>query len=172
MIATVTGSTGWAYLLLLTLHILCAIVGFGGVMLNGIWGSALSKARGESAALLAETLHKVSKIAEIFIIAVAVLGIALVLMSNHEHSFASPWLSASMGLYIVALGLSFGLLAPTSRKLVEFARAGNEPTPERAAAEKKVAAISGILHLLLVVILALMVFGPTTTWLLAKAATH
>lgn len=167
MIATVTGPTGWAYLLVLTLHILCAIVGFGGVMLNGIWGSTLSKTRGEAASLLATTLEKVSKIAEMFILGVIVFGILVVLLSDGVHSFASPWLWISIVVYVGGLGLSFGVLAPTSRALVALAEAGNEPSAERAGLEKKVAAVSGVLHLSLVVILLLMVFGPTTSWLLS-----
>lgn len=167
MIATVTGPAGWAYLLFLTLHILCAIVGFGGVMLNGIWGSTLSKTRGEAAGVLAQTLEKVSKIAEMFILAVIVFGVIVVLLSDGAHSFSSPWLWTSIVLYVAALGLSFGVLAPTGRQLVVLAEAGNEPGPVREALEKKVAAVSGVLHLSLVIILLLMVFGPTTGWLVA-----
>lgn len=167
MLATATGPGGWAYLGILTLHILCAIVGFGGVMLNGIWGSTLSKTRGEAAAVLATTLEKVSMVAEGFIVAVAVLGVGVVLLSDGAHSFASPWVWVSLVLFVVALGLSFGVLAPSSRKLVALAEAGNEPAPERDALEKRVAAVSGVLHLMLVVILLLMVFGPSTGWLVA-----
>lgn len=167
MIATVTGPAGWAYLLVLTLHILCAIVGFGGVMLNGIWGSTLSKTQGEAAGVLARTLEKVSKVAEVFIIAVAVLGVIVMLLSDGAHSFSSPWVWISIVLFVAALGLSLGVLAPTSGKLVTLAEAGNQPGPEREALEKKVAAVSGMLHLSLVLILLLMVFGPSTDWLVA-----
>lgn len=167
MIATVTGPAGWAYLLFLTLHILCAIVGFGGVMLNGIWGSTLSKTQGEAAGVLAVTLEKVSKIAEMFILAVVVFGVIVVLLSDGAHSWSSPWLWVSIVLYLAALGLSFGVLAPASRELVALAEAGNEPSAQRTALEKKVAAVSGVLHLSLVVILLLMVFGPSTDWLVA-----
>jgi hypothetical protein len=167
MIATVTGPAGWAYLLFVTLHILCAIVGFGGVMLNGIWGKTLSKTEGDAAGVLARTLEKVSMVAEGFIIAVPIFGVIVVLLSDGAHSFSSPWLWISIVLYLAALVLSFGVLAPTSRKLVALAEAGNEPSAGREALEKKVAAVSGVLHLSLVVILLLMVFGPTTDWLLA-----
>jgi len=103
-IATATGPAGWAYLPIITWHILCAIVGFGGVMLIGIWGSALSTPRGEAAGVLAQTLEKVSKVAEAFIIAVPVLGIIAVLLSDGAHSFGSPWLSVSILLLLMVFG--------------------------------------------------------------------
>lgn len=168
VIATATGPAGWAYNSVLFVHVLCAIVGFGAVMLNGIWGSALSKATGDAAATLATTLHKVSKIAEIFIYAVPVFGILVIVLSDEAHKFASPWISASFTLYVIALGLSLAVLQPSVKKLVSIAVEGNPATPERAALEKKVAAVSGVMHLTFVLILLLMVFGPTTTWLIAK----
>lgn len=168
MLATATGPAGWAYNLVLFVHVLCAIVGFGAVMLNGVWGSALSKATGDAAAVLATTLQKVSKVAEYFIYAVPVFGIFVILLSDEAHKFASPWISASFLLYFVGIGVSHGLLKPAVRQLVGFAEAGNAATPERAAAEKKVAMFSGVLHLVFTLVLLLMVFGPTTTWLVAK----
>ncbi len=40
-------------------------------------------------------------------------------------------------------------------------------TPERMGPEERVATVSGVLHLVLVVILLLMVVGPSTAWLVA-----
>lgn len=168
MLATATGLAGWAYLLVLFLHVLTVIVGFGGVMLNGLWGKTLSRTTGEAAAVLANTLYRVSKFAEWFIYAVPVFGILAIVLSDEAHKFSAPWVSASFALYIVGIGVSHGLLMPAVRQLVGFAEAGNPATPERAAAEKKVAAMSGVLHLILAVILLLMVFGPSTSWLLPK----
>ena len=168
MIATATGPGGWAYGIALFFHLLTVIAGFGGIILNGLWGATIAKATGEPAALLARTLDKVSKIAEYFIYAVPVFGILVVVLSDDAHKFSSPWISASFALYIVGIGISHGLLMPNTRRLVALAEAGNEPTAERAAVEKKVAAISGSLHVILALILLLMVFGPSTSWLVSK----
>ncbi len=168
MLASATGLAGWAYLLTVFLHVLCVIAGFGGVMLNGIWGARLSRTTGDAAGVLATSLAQVSKVAEYFIYAVPVFGIVAIVLSDKAHKFASPWVSASFALYIVGIGLSHGLLMPAVRKLVGFAEAGNVESAERAATEKRVAAVSGALHLVLALVLLLMVFGPTTSWLVAK----
>lgn len=166
MYAVATGLNGWAYLFVLTLHLVCVIVGFGGVTLNGIWGSTLSKMTGDAAGPMAMTLGKVSKLAEFFIYGVPVFGVLAILLSDKGHSFASPWVSISFVLYFLGVGLSAGILQPTSKKLGAIAMAGNPTSGERDALEKKMAAVSGALHLILVMVILLMVFGPTTSWLL------
>ena len=166
MYAVATGLNGWAYLLVLTFHLVCVIVGFGGVTLNGLWGSTLSKTTGEAAGPMAITLGKVSHLAEYFIYGVPVFGVLAILLSDKSHSFASPWVSIALVLYFLGIGLSAGILLPTSKKLEKIAMAGNPVSAERKALEKKMAAISGALHLILVTVILLMVFGPTTSWLL------
>lgn len=166
MLATATGLSGWGYNLVLTLHVLCVITGFGVILLNGIWGSSLSKLTGDAAAAMGATLRKVSNVAEGFVYAVPVFGILAVVLSDKAHQFKAPWVSASFALYIVGIGISHGVLRPQTRKLFAWAAEGNPATEERAATEKKVAAVSGVLHLVFAAILLLMVFGPTTSWLL------
>jgi len=167
MLATTTGLTGWAYLTALTLHLICVIVGFGGVILNGIWGNAQSKLTGESAAALGKPLELVSKVAEMFILAVPVFGIATLLLSDKVYTFKDPWVSASLGLYIVGLAISFGVLQPAARRLGPLTATQPAGAPDRVALEKRIAASSGVLHLILVLVVLLMVFGPTTSWLVA-----
>ncbi len=167
MFGVTTGLGGWAYLLMLTLHVVCVIVGFGGVVLNGIWGSTLAKMTGDGAGVMAQTLTKVSNVAEGFIFAVPVFGIMAIWLSGDAHSFASPWVSVSIVLYLLGLGLSLGVIMPTNKQLVAFAVAGNAPSAQRTTLEKKMAVVSGVLHLILITVILLMVFGPVTPWLVA-----
>jgi hypothetical protein len=165
MLATTTGLTGWVYLTLLSLHLLCVIVGFGGVILNGIWGSAQSRLTGEPAAALGAPLETVSKIAELFILAVPVFGVATLLTSGGVYTFRAPWVSASLALYVVGLVVSFGMLQPAARKLGPLTATLPVGAPERVSLEKRIGATSGVLHLVLLLVVLLMVFGPTTSWL-------
>ena len=105
------------YKIVLVLHILCAIVGFGAVFLNAIYGQQAKSRRGTEGLAIAEANYLVSKIGEYFIYAVFLLGIALVLIGDNVIDFGQTWIWLSMVLFIGALGISHGLLQPRVRRL-------------------------------------------------------
>ena len=157
-----------AYNVVKVLHILCAIVGFGGMMLNGLYGAQAKRRGGREAVAISESVYRVSLIAEYFIYAVFVLGLALVAMGNNHFSFGQTWIWVSTALYVIGLGLSHGVLRPRAKRLnallVDVA-AGAGPPSEAQAAQleglgKQLATTQAALNVLLVVILVLMVFKP------------
>ncbi len=157
-----------AYNVVKILHILCAIVGFGGVTLNGLYAAQAKKRGGREAVAIGESVYRVSVVAEYFIYAVFVLGLALVAMGNNIFDFGQTWIWVSTTLYIVGLGLSHGVLRPRVRRLnalMAEVAAGNGPPTEAEAVQleglgKQLATTEAALNLLLVVILVLMVFKP------------
>lgn len=159
------------YKAVLVLHILCAIVGFGAVFLNGLYGNEMKKRRGPDSLAIYEANYKVSKIGEYFIYAVFILGLALVGMSDKAWKFSQTWVWLAIVLYLVGIGLSHGVLLPAVRRMGVLMRemvAGGPPAApgpppqatEMEALGKRVAATGGTLNVLLVVILVLMVFRP------------
>jgi uncharacterized membrane protein len=160
-----------AYNIVKVLHILCAIVGFGAMTLNGLYGAQAKKRGGSEAAAIGQAVYRVSTVGEYFIYAVFILGIGLVAMGNNVFDFGQTWVWLSMVLYITGLGLSHGVLWPRARRMnalmVELAgspgsTAGGPPpqTVELEALAKQVATTETALNLLLVVILVFMVFKP------------
>lgn len=157
-----------AYNIVKVLHILCAIVGFGGVVLNGLYGAQAKRRGGREAVAIGESVYRVSLIAEYFIYAVFVLGLALVAMGNNLFDFGQTWIWLSTLLYIVGLGISHGVLRPRVKRLnalmVEVADGAGPPNQAQAARleglGKQLAATEAALNLLLVVILVFMVFKP------------
>ncbi len=161
-----------AYNIVKILHILCAIIGFGGVILNGVYGAQIRARGGAEGAAIGHAVFRVSTVAEYFIYAVFVLGLALVGLGNNVFDFGQTWIWLSMVLFIVGLGLSHGALRPRVRRMnalmdelatAPAGAAGGGPPPQAAELEalgKQVAAIEAALDLLLVVILVFMVFKP------------
>lgn len=145
------------------LHVLTAIVGFGGVFLNGIYArSATGLPAAEGLAVL-ETNRKASKVSEWMIYATGVFG--LVLAGMEPTLFKATWLSISMLLYIVYVVLLLAVVQPSSRKLTALYRSaaadgGEVPATEADSLNKKVSITSGINHLLFALVLLLMVAGP------------
>ena len=166
-------STG--YKIVLTLHILCAIVGFGTVILNGLYGREAKRRPGPGGLAISEANLFVSRVAEYFIYAVFVFGIALVLMSDKAWKFDQTWIWLAMGLYIIGIGVSHGVLFPNAKRMhdlaAELVAAGPPPADaplgppppqveEMARREKTLGAASTFLHVLLVVIIGLMIWKP------------
>jgi uncharacterized membrane protein len=159
-----------AYNIVLILHILAAIVGFGAVTLNGIYGQQAKSRKGPEGLAITEANFLVSTIAEYFIYAVFILGVLLVLLSDDLFDFGQTWIWLSMLVYLAALGLSHAGLRPRVRKMIalqyEMISGGppaGGPPPQVAQLEelgRQVGMISSLLHIALIVILVLMVSKP------------
>lgn len=168
------GTQTTLYKIVLILHILVVIVGIGTVFLNGLYGAEVKKRPGPGGLAIAEANFRVSMVAEYFIYAIFVLGIALVLLSDGQWRFSQTWVWASIVTFVVSLGVSHGLLLPKVRRMnalmEEMAAAGPPaggamagPPPQVGMIEtlgKQVGAASGVLHLMTLVLLFLMVFKP------------
>ncbi|MEO8693312.1 MAG: DUF2269 family protein [Acidimicrobiales bacterium] len=156
------------YKVVLLLHILCAIVGLGGVMLNGIYAVASRKAVGQGALVLVRANAKATKIAELFIYAVPIFGFALIGMSDDGWGFDQTWVWLSVVLYAIALAIAVGLLLPSSREyervVAQIESTGAAPTPQLEASLdgllKKQGVLGSSLHVLTVVLLYLMIWKP------------
>jgi hypothetical protein len=162
------------YKFFLILHILCAIVGFGAVVLNGIYGQQM-KVRMQSgktteALAIYDANFFVSQIGEYFIYAVFVFGLITGLLGDPFIKFDQTWLWLSVVLYIIAIGISHGLLLPAVKRMGALMReveAGPPPVggPPPQAAEmatlgQRIGTVGPVLNLFLVVILFLMVWKP------------
>lgn len=163
------------YKVVLVLHILSAIVGFGGVMLNGVHGVQAKRRQGREGLAITESAIAVGNVAEKVIYLVFVFGVALVLLSDETWKFSHLWVGLAMGLYIIAIGLSHGVLMPNIHRMrdlmAELADAG-PPPPQGATAGpppqvlelerrgKTVGVVSMVLNLMVVAVLALMVWKP------------
>ncbi|MFN2504333.1 MAG: DUF2269 family protein [Acidimicrobiales bacterium] len=166
------GVTGGVYKLLLVLHLMAVIAGFGPTVLAGVFG-AKAKARGgrEGQAVSEVTYEVISTWAEWLIYSVPILGILLILTSDDAWKFSQTWISMSFLLYIVGLGIVHALHLPNLRRMnavmaelhASGPPAGGGPPPQVAELEergKRAAMVGGVLNLILVVIVVLMVWKP------------
>ena len=156
------GVDGDLYNVVLVLHILSAIIGFGGMFIAGFYGNEARNLPGREGLAIAQTTLKVTgQIPTVAVCAVPILGILLILMSEDAIKFSAAWISLSFLLYIVLMGLATGLQVPTIRKLVAMrAGADGATSMEMQALGKKAATVGAVVNVLWVVILILMVFKP------------
>ncbi len=76
------GINSGIYKLVLVLHILTAIIGFGAVFLNGIYGQQARSRRGSEGLAISQANFLVSRIGQYFIYAVFIFGVLLVVLSD------------------------------------------------------------------------------------------
>ena len=175
MVLALTPDSG-LYQLVIFLHIVTAIVGFGSTF---VWPMLAAKARKtEDPAFMLRVSELIDEAGHVltspFIWASGAFGLLLVIlaagMDGDYIGFSDPWISIAMTLYLVALGVSLGLHYPNLKRMLalqrEMAAAGppqGGPPPQLAelqARGKKAGMFGGILHLLFVLILLDMVFKP------------
>ena len=112
------GINSGIYKLVLVLHILTAIVGFGAVLLNGIYGQQARSRRGTEGLAVSQANFLVSRIGMFFIYAVFVFGVLLVVLSDKAWSFSDSWIVAAMVLYVLGIGLAHGGAFPNARRMI------------------------------------------------------
>lgn len=156
------------YDIIFYLHILAAIVGYGGVFLNGLYAQQAAATPAPQQAAITAANTSVSNVAQVFIYANFAFGLIMAIMAEDASpvGFDQAWLSASMLLWIIAIGVSHGIMKPAVKAytadLVAQAE-GREPGStgiDLEALNKKMGAAGAFLNLMVVVILYLMVFKP------------
>ncbi len=151
------------YNALLVLHIALAIVGFGGVLLNGVYGAQAKQRPGPGGLAITEAN---------FFVSTKIADFALVGVSDGVFEFSQTWVWLTIVLYVIALGITHSMIIPSAKRMIALQRelvAGpppQGPPPQAAEMEqvgKKLAIASTINHALLLVIIILMIFkfgGP------------
>jgi uncharacterized membrane protein len=150
------------YELVLVLHILAVIIGFGGMFIAGFYSMEARKRPGREGLAVAEAALKVTGvIPSVAVGLVPVFGILLVLLSDDVWKFSEAWVSVSFLLYIVLMGLATGIQVPAIRKSVALRQGAEGAQPlQLQALDRKAATVGAIVNVLWVVILFLMVFKP------------
>ncbi len=152
------------YQLVLVLHILAVIIGFGGMFIAGFYGAESAKRSGSEGLVVAETTMKVTSLAPTMAVyTVPILGILLILLSDDLWQFSDTWISLSFLLYIAVIVLAVAVHVPNLRKMIALRKGGDGvQTTEVERRAKTAALLGGVINLLWVAILFLMVFKPGT----------
>ena len=157
-----------AYKIVLVLHILCAIIGFGSVFLATFYYQQARARRGSEGVAIIEAYRLVGTIATYFMAAALLLGIALVLIGDDEWSFGNTWILLSLIILIAALGVGGAIMDPMEKRALDLQREivaageGSASTQivELAKLDKKMTILGTALNLAVVVILVFMVYKP------------
>lgn len=171
MIAALRGDET-VYLLLVTLHIVAVVVGFGSTFVYPMFGRRAAKIRGREAAAMSDATLSAAKILTTpMIYAAAIIGLILVAVGPYDWD--ARFVQASIVLVIVATLFSAFVHVPNLRAMNrlthELAEMGAPPSgasgPPPQATEmetrgKAAARNGGFLDLMFLALVLLMVFKP------------
>ncbi len=96
------------YELLLVLHLVTVIGGFGSIALDGVYRGRTASGPGPSGPVSGEQVpsgEEGPSLSEWLIYAVPITGLLLVLVSEDRWQFSQAWISLSFLLYIAAVGV-------------------------------------------------------------------
>jgi hypothetical protein len=148
---------GGGYKVLLALHLLSVVVGFGPWFLNGLLPArALNRDNGEATAISGANLQ-VSTMSQYAIYGVLVFGGAA-LGAAHKGTidFGDTFIWLSIIVWVAIVGVLHGLVLPAQRELAQGAG-------DRATLTQRQSLGAAAINLLVVVAVVLMVWEPGRT---------
>jgi hypothetical protein len=149
--------------LLVLLHVLCVIGGFGALAYNALYASLATRRGTGGAGAVLEVNTVVSGLAELLIYAAFLFGIAAVGASHKTIKFSDAWVSAAFAVYLVDIAILHGFIRPQRRAyegVVRKLEAGAGDLQAVKRLEKRVSLGWGVFNLLVVGVVYLMVFQP------------
>src|SRR3982074_2072369 len=125
--------------ILLLIHVVGAIVGFGPTFTFAILGPMSAKAGPQGGLALLEAMHAIEHrlTVPVALVIQPLSGLALIFLAGYNVSFFSHyWLWIGILLYAAAFYLAILVQTPLLEKMVHIVKAG-PPTPEFMAAAKR-----------------------------------
>lgn len=167
------GTASVLYRIVLVLHILASIVGFGGLIAGAVLNARAFRSPASQARTLLRATLALSKPSYNALYGLVLLGIVLVAISDKAFSFGDPWISAAFMLWFAIIGISHGLVRPSVTGLVARSEAlaaatlgqsqavpALETDDEANSIARKLAMGEGAVQVLLVLSLAVMIWKP------------
>jgi uncharacterized membrane protein len=161
---------GTTYNVLVTLHIICVIGGFGGLAFNALYMSLAQRRPAGGTSAVLEVNRMVSGLAEFLVYGVVLFGIGAVAASHKQVHFSDTWVSVALGLYVVIVGVLHGWIRPNQRRYSSVVTKLEQPATEGGDRSTDVAALRkyeqrvgfgwGAFNVLFIAVVALMVFQP------------
>ena len=154
VLAATSGHQG-IYDVLVGLHVVCALVGFGSVAISGVYGASVRRTKEPSDSEETTRYFQSRGWPELLILAVPIFGVAAVGVRPEGADFGDLWVVGGLVLWALAAALLVGIVRPAENGI----RAGGADHDVRSSGARLMwaAATSDVLFVLA---LALMITQP------------
>jgi uncharacterized membrane protein len=161
------GTEGSLFRLVLLLHIACAAIGFGAVAFNAIIRARARQRGGDVEIILLDENAAITRIAEFFMYGVLVFGLLAALTSQSNWQLSQSWVSLSMLLYLIEIGVLHGVIHRAEREHRTLLRQVNGGEGDHEVEvdqldhlEQRISLGWAVFDVIFLIILYLMVFTP------------
>ena len=107
---------GTGFKILVLLHILCVIGGFGALAFNGLYMNLAQRRPSGGTSAVLEVNRMVSGLGDALVYLAIVFGIGAVGASHRAISFGDAWVSAALAVVVVDIGILHGWIRPNQRR--------------------------------------------------------
>jgi len=164
MVGAFVGNTTW-FGILISIHVVGAIVGLGPTFAFGILGGLGKKASPEGGLAILEGVLRLEDrlVNPILLTTQPATGVLMIFNRGLNHDFFSVhhiWLIAGIAAYLIATAIALGIMDPSIRRMIGMARGGEGGTPAFGAFAAKVDTFGPILTLLGLIIIVMMIWKP------------
>ena len=159
-LAAASFNSGW-YQAVLVVHLVAAVVGFGGSALGSVMLRRAWSAEGVDAAAAVRRSFEFasSRLTDVAAYLAGIAGIVAVLIDD-RWDFRQGWVTAAFILYFAWLGIAHGAQRPTGAKLADAMDAGPERSGDAERLRKRAELWSMASNLVIVAAIAVMVTKP------------
>lgn len=147
------------FAVLVVVHVVCAVLGFGGLMFNGVYGFAYRRpdpAGIEEARRYFGTPARL----ELLVLVVPFLGAAALLVQPHGAGIGQLWDLLAAGVWLVAVVVLFAVIRPAERRVRAALTSAEVDLPVVATNATRLGWAGVGTDLAFAVALLLMIFQP------------
>ena len=149
--------------ILLTIHVLSAIVGIGPTFAFGFLGARAGKVGGVAALELITSIVEIEKklVTPFATVVQPVTGTLMIFATDrHIGFFSYEWLWIAIVLYLAVIVISYAIDLPIIHRVIEMMKSEQAGTPEFISATKKTSTLGATMGILTIAIAVLMVLKP------------
>lgn len=164
---------GTGFHVLVLLHLICVIGGFGGLAFNALYMSLAQRRPGGGTSAVLEVNRMVSGLSEALIYGAVLFGIGAVGASHKQISFGDAWVSAALAVAVAIVGVLHGWIRPHQRRYKDVVADLEKPLAEGETVEDRIGDVAtlqslekrvgfgwGAFNVLVIGAVYLMVFQP------------
>ncbi len=148
---------------LVVVHVICAVVGFGSLLLSGVYGFSVRRPSGRESMDEARRYFASPGRLELLVVVVPFLGLAALLVQPHGRGADQLWALLAAVVWAVAVGVLFTVTRPAERRLRAALESDTPPGQDPATVGAQAARVgwsSVVTDVAFFVALLLMVFQP------------
>ena len=149
-----------AYVVLVALHVISAVVGFAAIALSGVYGGTAGHLDRPGAMAETRRFFSTPNRAALATLAVPFFAVAALAAGGHRSEFGHLWVSAALVVWVAAAGVFTAVVRPAERALAQLLQGEPPDTAAVASVARRLSRAAAACDVAFVVALGLMIWQP------------